>query len=54
MQFFIHGLDGSQKVISVQENDSLATLVLNNNLNGFRLVCQGTILNEDNIACTLY
>ncbi len=54
MQFFLHGLDGSQTVVSLQENESLSTLVLNNNLNGFRLVCQGTILNEDNFVSNLY
>jgi hypothetical protein len=46
MQFFINGLDGSQSVVSIQENETLSTFVLNNNLNGLRLVCQGSILTE--------
>ncbi len=54
MQIFIHGLDGSQTVSSILENESLAVFLLNNNLNGYRLVCQGSILSEDNLSATLF
>ena len=45
MQFFLHGLDGSQQVILIEENQTFANFISTNNLNGFRLICQGSILN---------
>ena len=49
MQIFIHGLNGSQSVANIQENETLNAFLLSNNLSGFRLVCQGSILTEDNL-----
>lgn len=49
MQIFIHGLDGSQSVATIQQNENLEAFLLSNNLNGFRLVCQGSILTQDNL-----
>jgi hypothetical protein len=49
MQIFIHGLDSSQSVANIQENETLNAFLLSNNLSGFRLVCQGSILTEDNL-----
>ena len=46
MQIFLHGLDGSQSVACIQENESFDNFVNNNNLNGFRLVCQGCNITE--------
>lgn len=54
MQIFLHQLDGSSTVASINQNDSLSAFVLTNNLNGFRLVCQGSILTEDNFSATLF
>jgi len=50
MQIFLHKLDGSQTVASIEQNESLELFLNNNNLNGFRLVCQGSILSEDNLS----
>jgi hypothetical protein len=54
MQIFLHGLDGSQTVAEIQQNEDLSTFVVNNGLNGFRLVCQGSVLSEDNLSSTLF
>jgi hypothetical protein len=54
MQIFLHGLDGSSTVALISQDESLSAFVLNNNLSGFRLVCQGSILNEDNLEATLF
>ena len=50
MQIFIHNLDGTQAVASIQENETLSAFLNNNNLNGLRLVCQGSVLTEDNFS----
>lgn len=54
MQIFLHGLDGSSTVASLNEYETLAAFVSNNNLTGFRLVCQGSIITEDNLSATLF
>lgn len=54
MQIFLHGLDGSSTVASISQDESFSAFVLNNNLSGFRLVCQGTTLTEDNLSATLF
>jgi len=54
MQIFLHQLDGSSTVATINQNDSLEAFLINNSLNGFRLVCQGTILSQDNLSSTLF
>ena len=54
MQIFLHGLDGSSAVTSINEYETLAAFVLSNNLSGFRLVCQGSILTEQNLSASLF
>jgi ribosomal protein S27AE len=54
MQIFLHQLDGSSSVATINENDSLEAFLINNNLCGFRLVSQGTVLTQDNLSSTLF
>lgn len=46
MQIFLHNLDGTQTIANVESNQSLELFVNNNNLQGLRLISQGSILTE--------
>ncbi len=50
MQIFLHNLDGSQTIATIESNESFELFVNNNNLQGFRLVSQGSNLTEQNFA----
>ncbi len=54
MQIFLHGLDGSSTVASINLDESLSAFLLSNNLSGFRLVCQGSIITEENFSASLF
>lgn len=48
MQIFLNHLNGTQTIANLQDNESFEAFLLNNSLDGLRLVCQGSIVNADN------